>query len=125
MEVEYALTNVLFHLQKREINTLLDDVIKHMTPDRAFERHYPDLVAIVSRIITHITDFTVLFSMVSILSFTRVMFTNKFSILSILFCMYVCGYVYIYVDYVFSLFSLVSSLYIVSNYGNIVQSTTQ
>ena len=122
MEVEYALTNVLFHLQKREINTLLDDVIKHMTPDRAFERHYPDLVAIVSRIITHITDFTVLFSMVSILSFTRVMFTNKFSILSIL----VCGYVYyIYVDYVFSLLSLVSSLYIVSNYGNIVQSTTQ
>ena len=26
--------------QKREVNTLVGDVIKHMTPDRAFEQHY-------------------------------------------------------------------------------------
>ena len=52
-------------LQKREVNTLLDDVIKHMTPERAFESHYPDLMAIVSRIVTHMKDYTVLFSMVS------------------------------------------------------------
>ena len=42
-----------------------------MTPDRAFESHYPNLVAIVNKIITHMTDFSALFSMVSsILEFT-------------------------------------------------------
>ena len=29
--------------QKREVNSLLGDVIKHMTPDRAFEQHYPQV----------------------------------------------------------------------------------
>lgn len=52
--------------QKREVNTLLDDVIKHMTPDRAFESHYPELVSIVNRILAHMTDFHILFSMVSL-----------------------------------------------------------
>jgi len=47
------------------VNTLLDDVIKHMIPDRAFESHYPDLVSIVNKVITHMTDFATLFSMVS------------------------------------------------------------
>ena len=47
------------------MNTLLDDVIKHMTPDRAFESHYSDLVAMISRIITHMTDYNILFSMVN------------------------------------------------------------
>ena len=51
--------------QKREVNTLLEDVIKHMIPDRAFEKHYSNLVSIISRIITHMTDYAILFSMVT------------------------------------------------------------
>lgn len=43
----------------------MDDVIKHMTPERAFESHYPELVSIVNRILAHMTDFHILFSMVS------------------------------------------------------------
>ena len=53
--------------QKREVNTLLDDVIKHMAPDRAFESHYSDLVSIVNRIVAHMTDYSQVFSMVSLL----------------------------------------------------------
>lgn len=33
----------IFPTQKREINTVLADVIKHMTPDRAFEDSYPQV----------------------------------------------------------------------------------
>ena len=32
--------------QKREVNSLLGDVIKHMTPDRAFEQHYPQVSSV-------------------------------------------------------------------------------
>lgn len=33
----------LFFYQKREVNTILADIIKHMTPDRAFEDAYPQV----------------------------------------------------------------------------------
>lgn len=33
----------LFLSQKREVNTVLADIIKHMTPDRAFEDAYPQV----------------------------------------------------------------------------------
>jgi len=46
------------------VNTLLEDVIKHMLPDRAFEQHYSNLVSIISRIVSHMTDYAILFSMV-------------------------------------------------------------
>ena len=36
-----------------------------MIPDRAFEKHYSNLVSIISRIITHMTDYAILFSMVT------------------------------------------------------------
>lgn len=32
-----------FFLQKREVNTVLADIIKHMTPDRGFEDAYPQV----------------------------------------------------------------------------------
>lgn len=57
------------HFSKRELNTLLDDIIKHMAPERAFESHYAELVSIVNRILTHITDFSILFSMDKFLPF--------------------------------------------------------
>ncbi len=38
-----------------------------MTPDRAFESHYSDLVSVINRIMAHMTDFYQVFSMVSLL----------------------------------------------------------
>lgn len=36
-----------------------------MTPDRAFEQHYSQLVSIINKIIPYFSDYTTLFSMVS------------------------------------------------------------
>uniref|UniRef100_A0A669FBM7 VPS35 endosomal protein-sorting factor-like n=1 Tax=Oreochromis niloticus TaxID=8128 RepID=A0A669FBM7_ORENI len=35
------------HFTKREVNTILADIIKHMTPDRAFEDAYPQLQTVI------------------------------------------------------------------------------
>jgi hypothetical protein len=37
-----VLTNILF-FQKREIDTLLGDILKHLNVDRAFENYYPQV----------------------------------------------------------------------------------
>ena len=47
------------------MNTTLADIIKHMTPDRAFEDYYPQLQSVVSKILAHMHDFSLLFSLVS------------------------------------------------------------
>lgn len=57
------------HFKKREVNTLIGDVIKHMTPDRAFEQHYPQLQSIMSKILEQMHDFSVLVSMDKFLPF--------------------------------------------------------
>ncbi|GAB6020434.1 hypothetical protein CHUAL_003128 [Chamberlinius hualienensis] len=57
------------HFSKREVNTFLGDIIRHVTPDRAFENHYHQLHSVVDRILTHIDDFAVLFSMDKFLPF--------------------------------------------------------
>lgn len=54
---------VAMHFSKKEVNTLLDDIIKHMTMDRAFESHYSDLVSIINKILPHFKNFSTLFSM--------------------------------------------------------------
>ena len=54
------------HLQSREVNTFLGDIIRHMTPDRAYENYYPQLQAIVDKVLTHTRDFESLFTMVSL-----------------------------------------------------------
>ena len=59
---------VFHHKQKREVNKILADIIKHMTPDRAFEDHYPRLQSVVIKILTHIRDFSQLFALVSMFS---------------------------------------------------------
>ena len=56
------------HKQKREVNKILADIIKHMTPDRAFEDHYPRLQSVVIKILTYIRDFSQLFALVSMFS---------------------------------------------------------
>uniref|UniRef100_A0A452TQR7 VPS35 endosomal protein-sorting factor-like n=1 Tax=Ursus maritimus TaxID=29073 RepID=A0A452TQR7_URSMA len=57
------------HFTKREVNTVLADVIKHMTPDRAFEDSYPQLQSIIKKVIAHFHDFSVLFSVEKFLPF--------------------------------------------------------
>ncbi|KAM3916661.1 VPS35 endosomal protein-sorting factor-like [Leptodactylus fuscus] len=57
------------HFTKREVNTILADVIKHMTPDRAFEDAYPQLQSIITKVIAHFHDFSVLFSVEKFLPF--------------------------------------------------------
>ncbi|XP_030895770.1 VPS35 endosomal protein sorting factor-like [Leptonychotes weddellii] len=57
------------HFTKREVNTVLADVIKHMTPDRAFEDSYPQLHSIIKKVIAHFHDFSVLFSVEKFLPF--------------------------------------------------------
>ncbi|NWQ80139.1 CP062 protein, partial [Columbina picui] len=57
------------HFTKREVSTVLADVIKHMTPDRAFEDAYPQLQSIIQKVITYIHDFSLLFSVEKFLPF--------------------------------------------------------
>ncbi|XP_063748975.1 VPS35 endosomal protein-sorting factor-like isoform X2 [Eleginops maclovinus] len=57
------------HFTKREVNTVLADIIKHMTPDRAFEDAYPQLQSVIRKVLTYFHDFSVLFSMERFLPF--------------------------------------------------------
>ncbi|XP_078273677.1 VPS35 endosomal protein-sorting factor-like isoform X3 [Rhinoraja longicauda] len=57
------------HFAKRDVNTVLADVIKHLTPDRAFEDAYPQLQSIITKILDQFHDFAVLFSMDKFLPF--------------------------------------------------------
>ncbi|XP_042908545.1 VPS35 endosomal protein-sorting factor-like isoform X2 [Parasteatoda tepidariorum] len=60
---------IVKHFSKREVNTFLGDIIRHMLLDRAFEQHYPQLTKVVDRILLHIHDFSVIFSMDKFLPF--------------------------------------------------------
>ncbi|XP_016889498.1 VPS35 endosomal protein-sorting factor-like [Cynoglossus semilaevis] len=57
------------HFTKREVNTVLADIIKHMTPDRAFEDAYSQLQSVIRKILTYFHDFSILFSMERFLPF--------------------------------------------------------
>lgn len=63
--IEYTLKN----FTKKEMNTLLGDIIRHIQPDRIFENFYPQLQSIVSKILVYIKDFSALFSMDKFLQF--------------------------------------------------------
>ncbi len=47
----------------------MGDVIKHVQPDRKFEKFYPQLQSIISKILEFLTDFNVLFSIDKFLQF--------------------------------------------------------
>lgn len=51
------------------MNTVLTDIIKHMTPDRAFEDFYPNLLSIMAKVLDHVHNYTLLFSLVSLTSY--------------------------------------------------------
>ncbi|RNA42489.1 hypothetical protein BpHYR1_036590 [Brachionus plicatilis] len=63
--IEFTLKN----FTKKEINTLIGDIIKHVQPDRQFENFYPQLQSIVSKILTYVTDYNILFSMDKFMQF--------------------------------------------------------
>ncbi|XP_054717134.1 VPS35 endosomal protein-sorting factor-like [Uloborus diversus] len=63
--IEYAVK----HFSKREVNTFLGDIIRHMLPDRSFEQHYPQLSRVMDRILSHMHDFSIVFSMDKFLPF--------------------------------------------------------
>ncbi|XP_041364483.1 VPS35 endosomal protein-sorting factor-like isoform X2 [Gigantopelta aegis] len=54
---------VVKHFGKREVTTILSDIIKHMIPDRAFEDFYPQLQSVVSKILSYQHDFSLLFAL--------------------------------------------------------------
>lgn len=54
---------------RKEINAFLGDIIKHMQPDRAFEKFLPQLQSILTKILSHVRDFNVLFSIDRFLPF--------------------------------------------------------
>ncbi|XP_071966062.1 VPS35 endosomal protein-sorting factor-like isoform X2 [Antedon mediterranea] len=57
------------HFTKREVNTILGDIIKHMTPNRAFEDSYQQLQSVMSKVLAHMHDFSILFAMDKFLPF--------------------------------------------------------
>jgi len=46
------------------MNTVLSDIIKHLLPDRAFEEFYPNLLTIMAKILDHVHNYALLFSLV-------------------------------------------------------------
>lgn len=54
------------HFSLKQINFIMNDILSHMTPNREFENHYPELQSVVERIVTHVGDFEGLMTMVKI-----------------------------------------------------------
>ncbi|XP_046855573.1 VPS35 endosomal protein-sorting factor-like isoform X2 [Xenia sp. Carnegie-2017] len=63
--VEYPIK----YFGKREIDTLLGDILKHLNVDRLFEKYYQQLLSILSKVLAGLHDFSVLFSMNNFHSF--------------------------------------------------------
>nr|CAB3226529.1 UPF0505 protein C16orf62-like [Phallusia mammillata] len=61
---------------KKEVSTILGDIIKHMLPDRAFEQHYSQLTSVVSNVLQNMKNFSDIFSMDKFLPFLD-MFHNE------------------------------------------------
>ncbi|KAF6031522.1 C16orf62 [Bugula neritina] len=60
---------VMKHFGKKEMNTVLSDIIKHLLPDRAFEEFYPNLLTIMAKILDHVHNYALLFSLEKFMSF--------------------------------------------------------
>nr|XP_002131713.1 UPF0505 protein C16orf62-like [Ciona intestinalis] len=63
--VEYAAK----YFTHKETNTVLADIIKHMTPDRVYEKFSAELQTVVVCVLTHMPDFRSIFTMDKFLSF--------------------------------------------------------
>lgn len=56
------------HFPLKQINFIMNDILSHLTPNRAFEDHYPELKNVVERIVANVNDFEGLMTMVSTIS---------------------------------------------------------
>ncbi|UYV82102.1 C16orf62 [Cordylochernes scorpioides] len=61
------------HFTPFEVNTFLDDIIRHLTPDRAFEHHYPELVRILEQMLSHSRNLSALLTMDRFLPFLNLL----------------------------------------------------
>lgn len=57
----------VMHFSIREINTFLGDIIRHMVPERAYEKHYPQLKAVIEKVVNYTQDFEALLAMDNLL----------------------------------------------------------
>lgn len=55
---------MLIMFQIKEINTFLNDIIRHMAPDRVYEKYYPQLKTVVENVVNYSQDFEALLAMV-------------------------------------------------------------
>lgn len=55
--------------QSKEVNKVIGDIIKHMTPSRSYENHYNTLKIILEKIMFDMNDFEIVFSMENFLPF--------------------------------------------------------
>ena len=51
--------------QQREIDTVINDIIKHMCFNQEKDKYCPKLLSIISKILLHMHSFSALFAMVS------------------------------------------------------------
>lgn len=54
----------VIHFSVKELNLFLGEIINKLSPNRSFEQYYPQLQAIVERIVSHTQDFESLLTMV-------------------------------------------------------------
>ncbi|XP_072391687.1 VPS35 endosomal protein-sorting factor-like [Diabrotica undecimpunctata] len=54
---------VVEYFTSRELNSVLGDLIEHMTPNRSFENHYNELKIVISKIVAQFQDFEMLLIM--------------------------------------------------------------
>ncbi|KAJ8974473.1 hypothetical protein NQ317_016127 [Molorchus minor] len=52
-------TYVLQHFSTREVNTILGDIIDHMSVNRSYEYYYRELKRTVGNVVSHIQDFEI------------------------------------------------------------------
>jgi len=62
------------------VDTILGDVVQHISPDRAYENLLPQLQSVVEKILTHMTDFSQIFGMVKFLEFPSFFSVFSFSL---------------------------------------------
>ncbi|EGD73723.1 hypothetical protein PTSG_05429 [Salpingoeca rosetta] len=57
------------YFSPKQVNTMLGDIVAHMSRGRAYSQHYGQLMSILSKLLTHMHDFSALFSMDNFLPF--------------------------------------------------------
>lgn len=54
------------HFSLKQINFIMNDILSHMTPNREFEKHFPELQSVINAIVANVKEFEGLMTMVSL-----------------------------------------------------------